>query len=465
MRPLALHKIDVWMVDSTLTRGALCLRLSRLVTRRILIPAGVACAAFVFAMAKHPTSIQAQKNPNGAAGELARDPRVARALDYLAKNSAAITEEQVKITEIPAPPFQETQRAAYLKNLFAATGVNPRTDDAGNVIAEFGAAQNGEVVVLTAHLDTVFPAGTNTTVRRDKNVLYAPGISDNGTGLASIVALARAFADAKIKTQRGVVFAADVGEEGEGNLRGARKLVETYGSRLKAMIAVDGASTDYVVAQALASRRLQVTITGPGGHSWSDFGTPNPINAIARGINRFLQVPVPGSPKTTYNVGEIEGGNSVNAIPASASIKVDFRSEQERELGRLETALRDAMKEGIASEMNMARERGQAAGKDSELQMEVKSLGVRPGGELAPNSPLLVAVQEADMFLGNRSNIERSSTDANIPLSLGIPAISLGGGGRAGGAHTLGEWYDPSGREMGLQRLLLTTLAIAGIEK
>ncbi|HET9402246.1 MAG TPA: M20/M25/M40 family metallo-hydrolase, partial [Candidatus Acidoferrales bacterium] len=330
-------------------------------------------------MAKHPTSIQAQKNPNGAAGELARDPRVARALDYLAKNSAAITEEQAKITEIPAPPFQEAQRAAYLKILFASAGANPRTDDAGNVIAEFGVAQNGEVVVLIAHLDTVFPAGTNTSVRRDKNVLYAPGISDNGTGLASIVALARAFADAKIKTQRGVVFAADVGEEGEGNLRGARKLVETYGSRLKAMIAVDGASTDYVVAQALASRRLQVTITGPGGHSWSDFGTPNPINAIARGINRFLQVQVPGSPKTTYNVGEIEGGSSVNAIPASASIKVDFRSEQERELGRLETALRDAMKEGIASEMSMARERGQPGGKDSELQMEVKSLGVRPG--------------------------------------------------------------------------------------
>ena len=416
-------------------------------------------------MAKHQSQTLAPKISNGPAAELARDPRVARALDYLAKNAAAITEEQVRITEIPSPPFQEGQRAAYLKKLFAASGANPKSDDAGNVIAEFPGATESEVVLLTAHLDTVFPEGTKVAVRREKNILYAPGISDNGTGLAAIVALARVFLDAKIKPHRTVVFVADVGEEGEGNLRGARALVEKYGSRLKAMIAVDGASTDYVVAQALASRRLQVTITGPGGHSWSDFGVANPVNAIARGINRFLQVQVPGSPKTTYNVGEIEGGNSVNAIPARASIKVDFRSEQERELGRLETALRDAMREGIASEMNMARERGEAAGKGSELQMEVKSLGVRPGGELAPNSPLLLAVQEADRYLGNRSNIERSSTDANIPLSLGIPAISLGGGGRAGGAHTLAEWYDPSGRELGLQRLLLTTLGIAGVEK
>jgi len=416
-------------------------------------------------MAKHPNPVLAQRAASGPAAELARDPRVASALDWLAKNSAAITDEQARITEIPAPPFQETQRAAYMKKLFAAAGANPKSDDAGNVIAEFPGETDSEVVLLSAHLDTVFPPGTNVSVRREKNVLYAPGISDNGTGLASIVALAHAFSDAKIKTHRTVVFVADVGEEGEGNLRGARKLVEEYGSRLKAMIAVDGASIDYVVAQALASRRLQVTITGPGGHSWSDFGVANPINAIARGINRFLQVQVPGSPKTTYNVGEIEGGNSVNAIPASASIKVDLRSEQERELTRLESALRDAMREGISSEMNMARERGQASSKSSDLQMEVKSLGVRPGGELAPNSPLLIAVQEADKYLGNRSNIERSSTDANIPLSLGIPAISIGGGGRAGGAHTLAEWYDPSGRELGLQRLLLTTLAIAGVEK
>jgi acetylornithine deacetylase/succinyl-diaminopimelate desuccinylase-like protein len=296
-------------------------------------------------------------------------------------------------------------------------------------------------------------------------VLYAPGIADNGAGLSSLLGVARALSEAKLKTRRTIVFAADVGEEGEGNLRGVRRLVEGYGKRLAAVIALDGASTDYVVTQALASRRIEITVNGPGGHSWTDFGVPNPINALARGISRFLKLSLPSTPRTTFNIGEIEGGGSVNSIPARAAIKVDIRSEQEKEIGRVEAALRDSIRAGIQEEMDSSKVRGIASADGGGLDMQSRALGIRPGGELPANSSLLQAVTDADRFLGNRSRSERSSTDANVPLSMGIPAIAMGGGGRAGGSHTVGEWYDPAGREMGLQRILLTLLSTAGIER
>jgi tripeptide aminopeptidase len=320
-----------------------------------------------------------------------------------------------------------------------------------------------DIVMLTAHMDTVFPSGTDVHVKREGGRLLAPGISDNGTGLAALVALSRAFHEAKIKTSSTILFAADVGEEGEGNLRGMRALVETYKKRLKYVVALDGSATEYVTTAALASRRVEITITGPGGHSWSDFGAPNPIHAMGRGIARFVAVRVPDSPRTSFNIGEIEGGTSVNSIPSNAHMKVDLRSESETELSALEGTLRDAVKAGIDEEMSAARDRGMA-GASNLLNLKINVLGIRPAGELAENSPLLAALLAADNQLGNRSRRERSSTDANIPLSLGIPAISLGAGGRSGGAHTLDEWYDPAGRELGLQRVALTVLGVAGLE-
>jgi di/tripeptidase len=227
------------------------------------------------------------------------------------------------------------------------------------------------------------------------------------------------------------------------------------------VIALDGASIDYVTTAALASRRMEITIIGPGGHSWSDFGVPNPIDALARGIALFVKTPAPESPRTTFNIGSIEGGTSVNSIPATAAIKVDLRSEAEPEILKLETALRRSIQHGLDEEMQSARDRGAVSG--ASLSIDIKVLGVRPGGELAENSPLLAAVQKADDYLGNRARIERSSTDANIPLSLGIPAIAVGAGGSSGGAHSLKEWYDPTGREIGMQRLLLTLLQVAGL--
>lgn len=392
------------------------------------------------------------------ASDLTADPRVRQALAKFSSSAAMLTDEQVRITEIPAPPFHEAARGAYLAKQMAAAGLDVHMDEVGNVIGERPGISKSDVIMVLAHLDTVFPADTDVRVRRSGGKFYAPGISDNGTGLVALLGLAQTMRDAALDTRCTILFVADVGEEGEGNLRGVRKLVDTYRKKLRYVIALDGAATDYITTSALASRRVEITLSGAGGHSWSDFGAPNPIHAIARGIARFVKTPVPDDPRTTFNVGSIEGGTSVNSIPAKATIKVDLRSESEAQLNKLEAALRDSVQAGVDEEMAAARNRGMA---DDPLTVDTKVLGIRPGGELPENSPLLAAVLSADDYLGNRSRLERSSTDANIPLSVGIPAIALGAGGRSGGAHSLEEWYDPTGREIGMQRVLLTLLSVA----
>lgn len=391
---------------------------------------------------------------------MAAEPRVGRALAWLGENVGWVTEQHIRITEVPAPPFQETARGELLKKMLEACGLKVRTDEVGNIVAERPGQDRG-VVLVAAHMDTVFPPGTDVQVRRDGRLLRAPGISDNGAGVAALVGVARSLHEARVRTQLTIVFAGNVGEEGEGNLRGIRKLVDTYKGRLRYVIALDGASTDHIVTRALASRRIEVAVTGPGGHSWSDFGVPNPIHALSRAVAQFVRLRLPEGPRTTFNVGQIEGGTSVNSIPHRAAIKVDLRSESEAELERMEKALRDAVQQAIEEEMNAARQVTGSTRNGPRLEHKVRVLGIRPAGELPDDSPLLAAAREADRFLGNRSRLDRSSTDANVPLSLGIPAIAIGSGGQGGGAHSLGEWYDPTGREMGLKRVLLTVLGVA----
>src|SRR5438309_6750615 len=325
-----------------------------------------------------------------SAADITADPRVRQALAKLAGEAASVTEEQIRITEIPAPTFRESLRGTHLAKLLSDAGPKVHTDQAGNVIGERAGSAKGEFVLVTAHLDTVFPAGTDVHVRRDGSKLRAPGISDNGSGLATLPALARIMRDTKLETRSSILFAADVGEEGEGNLRGIRKLVENYHKQLRYVIALDGASIDYVTTAALASRRVEITITGPGGHSWSDFGVPKPIDALARGIALFVKTPPPDSPRTTFNIGSVEGGTSVNSIPAKATIKVDLRSEAESEILKLEAGLRRAIQTGVDEEMQAAHEHGMAGG--GGLSIDTKVLGVRPGGELVEHSPLLSAV-------------------------------------------------------------------------
>jgi acetylornithine deacetylase/succinyl-diaminopimelate desuccinylase-like protein len=390
--------------------------------------------------------------------KLAVAPDCARGLDWIAKNANWVTDQQIRLTEIPAPEFNEARRGEFLKTLFEATGLQVRIDKTGNVIAERPGTDAKSVILLVAHLDTVFPASADVRVKREANRLTAPGIADNGAGLAALAGLARTLSESQIRTAKTIVLAGDVGEEGEGNLRGVRALVEGYGSRLAAVIAIDGASIEHVTTQGIASQRVEVTITGSGGHSWSDFGAPNPITALARAIVKFSSINVPDDPRSSFNFGVIEGGTSVNSIPASAAVKVDLRSEQESQVKTMDAALRDAVDSGIKEEMSAARVN------NDPLKASVRSLGSRPAGKLPDDSPLLETLRNVDAFLGNRSRLERSSTDANIPLSLGIPAISIGGGGKGGGSHTLAEWYDATGRETGLKRLFLLTVALAGAQ-
>jgi len=397
-----------------------------------------------------PRQAQGSRLPDNA--------RVRAALDWFTPNISWVNDQQVRITEIPAPPFQEAQRAAAVKESLAEAGLTAQIDRTGNVIGELRGVNEKEIVAIAAHLDTVFPPGTDVKVHREGSRMAAPGISDNGTGVAALLALARAVQFAHVKPQRTILFVGDVGEEGEGNLRGMRAIVDMYGGKLKAVVVLDGSGTDHVTTKALASRRLEALITGPGGHSWSDFGMPNPINALVRSSVRFINTKVPASPRTTFNIGQIEGGTSVNSVPHEARLKVDIRSESEDELTRLESALRECIAAGVRDEMDSARDRSKG-----KLEWKVELLGSRPGGEMAADSPLLAALRAADEVVGNQSRIERSSTDANIPLSLGIDAISIGAGGSGGGAHSLQEWYDSAGREAGLKRVLLTILGISGV--
>lgn len=420
---------------------------------------GCLCA-ILLCMPVRSASMPQSNRPSlsASSSSLADHPKVHQALGWFSRNLASINDQQVRLTEIPAPPFQESQRAEAVKALLSSAGLQVHIDATGNVIGELKGTTDTQLVIVAAHLDTVFPPGTNVQVRRNSQRMSAPGISDNGTGLAALVALARALHETSLQPRRSILFVADVGEEGEGNLRGMRAVVDDYRTRLKAAVVLDGSGTDHVTTKALASRRLEVVITGPGGHSWSDFGMPNPINALVRGAIRFINTKVPTNPRTTFNLGQVEGGTSVNSIPYEAKLKVDVRSESETELMKLDAALRECVATGVRDEMESSRDRSKG-----KLDWKVVLLGSRPGGELAPDSALLASLRAADDYVGNQSRLERSSTDANIPLSNGIEAISIGAGGAGGGAHSLQEWYEPAGRELGLQRALLTLLGVSGL--
>ncbi len=336
-----------------------------------------------------------------------------------------------------------------------------QVDEIGNV---FGVrpGSGSRFVALSAHIDTVFPAATPLHIHQQGSRLYGPGVSDNGAGIAALLAVANALASGGIRHALPFVFIGNVGEEGEGDLRGMRHVFATprWRDAIAYSVIVDGAGTDTIVAEALGSRRFEAIARGPGGHSWNDFGAPNPIITLARAIELFSQTPVPASPKTTFNVGVIRGGTSVNSIPESASMKIDVRSTSTTEIDRLERALRGALEQAVAWENRVAAQQGTR--RPQVAQAEVLEIGNRPAGELAPDARILQVIRAVDAQLGNTARVQRASTDANIPLSLGREAIAIGAGGCGGGAHTLQEWYDCQGRDLGLKRILLTMLALSG---
>jgi len=398
---------------------------------------------------------------------LAGQPRVQSAFSWLVANQELVTDWQLQLAAIPAPPFGEGPRAAWLAERFRELGLaDVHTDEVGNVVAiRRGLDPAAKFVAVTAHIDTVFPAGTDVYPRREGSRLSGPGISDNGAGLSALLGTAAALAATGMKHSAPMVFIGNVGEEGEGDLRGMRHIFSDprWSDAIGSTLVLDGAGSDTIVAEALGSRRFEVVVRGPGGHSWSDFGIPNPIIVLARAIDAFSQVRVSAVPKTTFNVGVIRGGTSVNSIPESASMRIDIRSTSGSEIDRLEGALRMALDQAVANE-NHGRA-GNTLSRPPLITYEANVIGSRPAGELDGNSRILRIVRAVDSYLGNPSQVQRASTDANIPLSLGREAVAIGGGGAGGGAHTLQEWFECTGRDLALKRILLTLLILAGVNE
>jgi acetylornithine deacetylase/succinyl-diaminopimelate desuccinylase-like protein len=385
-------------------------------------------------------------------------------LQWFSQNKKWINERQLEICRIPAPTFQEADRAAWIAAEWRALGWEVKIDRAGNVIAhrpQLKPKSDIPLVALTAHLDTVLaPRSTeDITLGRDGRFL-GPGVSDNGSGLAGLLAMAKLISDSPrlAGLPLPLMLVANVGEEGEGDLNGMRYFCRPGGSaaRAGAFVVLDGPSLDHITARALASRRFEITVAGPGGHSWSDFGAGNPVHALAHAIALFCEHAslISDKPRTTFNFGIIDGGTSVNAIPAQAGAKLDLRSES---TGRIDELIGLLI---LVLERALERENAGARNGKARLSVKMREIGSRPGGALDDGAPLLCHARAVDSLLGIRSHIDCASTDANVPLSLGIPAISIGAGGTGGGAHTPNEWYHPDGREKGLSRVFLLLLRL-----
>ena len=411
--------------------------------------------------APEPTSAIAQE-----VARLAATPEVRNALEWFRDQETEFARWQLELARIPAPPFGEAARSDWLAERFRALGLlKVHKDAVGNVCGSNPGVSQG-IISVSAHLDTVFPANTPLNIRQQGRKLYGPSISDNASGVTALLATAAAFANFNLPHAASLLFIGNVGEEGEGDLRGMRRIFSDpqWKDSIQASVVLDGAGTDTIVAEALGSRRFEVTVRGPGGHSWSDFGAPNPIVVLGRAIHVFSQTRVSSSPKTTFNVGVIRGGTSVNSIPESASMRVDLRSSSASEIERLEFELRRALEQGmLEEEVRTASSRN--SHRRPELSSEMVVIGDRPGGELDSGARILQIARAVDAHLGNDAHIQRASTDANIPISLGREAIAIGSGGSGGGAHTLQEWFDTTGRELALERILLIMLCLAGAAK
>jgi len=379
---------------------------------------------------------------------------------------------QAEMVAVPAPPFGERPRGEWLVDRFRELGLeNPHLDAVGNAIASRpGSGLDAQRVLLSAHIDTVFPAGTRIEADLKGSRLSAPGACDNGAGVAAMLAIAAALKQAAIVPECEILFVGNVGEEGEGDLRGMRHIylekARGDGNRsaareeIAAHIVLDGAGHESAVTHALGSQRYVVTINGPGGHSWTDAGRPNPIILLSRAIERFSAVVLPDIPRTTMNVGTIEGGTAINAIPERASARFDLRSTDPEQLIRLEVELHRAVEDAVMA-ANLSVNHGQRDGAGL-VRFAIEKIGDRPAGRLPAGSELMALLEAVDRHLAIRTELRLASTDANVPLSLGIPAVSIGGGGEGGGIHTYGEWYDGRGRDLGLRRILLLLLAVAG---
>ncbi len=411
--------------------------------------------AGALALAPLEASSQAVRVPD-------RDPRVRAALQMLQAQNEWTLGQQVAICEIPAPPFKEAERAQdYARRLREAGVPRVSIDEEGNVIGERPGAGRGPSVVLSGHLDTVFPEGTDVTVRRTGTRFDGPGIGDDCRGLAVVLAVARALNEAKVVTDGTIYFVGTVGEEGAGNLRGVRHLMETsLKGRVNYFFSVDGTGLG-VTSGAVGSHRYRVSYEGPGGHSYGDFGVPNPIHALGRAISHISELRVPAQPKTTFSVGVIGGGTSVNSISQSAHMDIDMRSVSKPALDSLDAAARAALQRALDEE------HARWPGSDVRLRVRIDTIGIRPAGTQPDTALIVRTARAAGTALGFDTGAPTaSSTDANVPIAMGIPALTVDGGGSGGGAHSLTEWYDDGERGwLGPQWAALIVTALTGVRR
>ncbi|MDR3700723.1 MAG: M20/M25/M40 family metallo-hydrolase [Candidatus Sulfopaludibacter sp.] len=387
-------------------------------------------------------------------GDLAEQRGVRDCLQWFTREKQWINEIHLQLCRVPAPTLMEQERAAWFLEQFRAAGWEASIDRAGNVIAAVGQAP---YVALTAHLDTVLTPRTKDDIFVEPDGrFHGPGVSDNGAGLTALLAMARAWKLGQNLPEfsRGLLLVANVAEEGEGNLLGMRFLCKQspLARKIDSFLVVDGANLDHVTTRALGSRRFELAFTGPGGHSWSDYGVGNPLHALCRAVALFAETRLDGGAKSAFNVGLIEGGSSVNAIAQNARAKVDIRSESNQKM--------DELVELLSAAAERARDLENQRATGGRIACKLKEIGSRPAAALAENAAILTHLRAVDAHLGIRSHLDCSSTDANIPLSLGLPAVAIGAGGSGGGAHTTAEWFRPEGRDLGLKRIFLTLLLL-----
>ncbi len=408
-----------------------------------------------------PLAAQSQDDYDRQIEQLMNHPAVRSALDHIVETDDQTMEDLRTLTQIPAPPFMEDERGAAFLQMMIDLGVDSSwTDEVGNVIGLRRGSGTGEVLAIAGHLDTVFPPETDVTIRISGDTLFAPGIADDTRGLATVLAVLRAMNESNIRTEADILFIGNVGEEGIGDLRGVKHLFRDGGPRIDHFISVDGTSANGITHMGLGSHRYRVTFKGPGGHSWGAFGLANPAHAMGRAIRYFQDGAGPytaNAPfRTSYNVGRIGGGTSVNSVPFESWMEIDMRSEGDETLDAVDAILQGAIQRALAEE-NALRTRGEP------LTVDVDMIGDRPSGEVAIDHPFVEQTAAVTRALGLFPGFGRSSTDSNIPISLGIPAVTIGGGGQGFGAHSLDEWFRNEDGALGVQRVMLVVLAQVGL--
>ena len=387
--------------------------------------------------------------------QLKQDPSVKAALEAAQRNEPHFIDEEVRICEIPAPPFKEEVRAKELERLFQQAGLeNVRIDKAGNVIGTRPGAAARPNLVFAAHLDTVFPEGTSVKVTREGSVLKGPGIGDDCRGLVVMLGVIRALNEGKVRTPGTITFVADTGEEGLGDLRGTKNLFhDSLQGQIDKFVSVDGTGLS-ITNVGVGSYRYRVTFKGPGGHSFGSFGMANPIHAMGRAIAKIADFEVPSNPKTTFNVGRVGGGTSVNAIPYEAWMEVDMRSADKQSLEAVHAKFKAAVQQATEEENRRWNNR-------SPVTVAPELVGLRPAGSTPADSPIVQTAIAVTKLFGGEGRTGEGSTDSNVPMNLGIPAITIGGGGHGTGAHSLNEAFDSKDSWVGTQRALLLAVALA----